>query len=385
MRRCRLGADLDCTSRGLHPLGLRKKSTPIVGGGTVALFGGRRISQPQSPPEFDGRIGAQELTRLVDAFLGSLAHGDTGRAVDITQQVFTAMPSDPNARVSGSFFDDRWKWINAVAQRAEEDGRYDRTGKIGLFTQVWVRMLLKQDFRLQMGRLTSAPIEIELLIYTAALASLISLEGGDVLVTGPDGWTVQEAIGQIANCVRLLPQDGVSIPEDLHKLAVGDPATIDSLRGAPSPSSDREPHREAIDRVQRAIRDADGGDRASEAYLRGGAIQMNGGSARDALPHFEAAAQMGHVDPPAGGRHDRPTNVRKGPVAEINELGGEDVRRVARRPVDVRHLRQRDAAALPPRQTLRPRLTVRRSQRALGDCPRRQELVPRHRRKRHPA
>jgi tetratricopeptide (TPR) repeat protein len=265
----------------------------------VKIF--RSRPQPVTSSDFVGNDGHDELAALVDTFLRSCGANNEERALAIAQRIFAATPIDnPQTRgIPSDFFDRRpWKWILAVAERAEESGDRSLAAKIGLMAQIWNRIILKEEPRYQMGRLMKAPLDLEQQVYTAALRSLVRMASRDILIPGgDDGWSVGDALNQIADCVQLLPDEGITVNDELRHLALADPAAVAALRGPPSgdePTGART--RDTLKKIHQAIREAEDGDPASDAYLRGGAIVVNGGDALEALNHFEQAARLGHTD-----------------------------------------------------------------------------------------
>jgi TPR repeat protein len=256
----------------------------------VSLFRKRQPTPAAAPVVFDGIAGRDVLARSIDDFLESLANGAIDAALAITQRIFQAMPGDPTARVSETFFDDRWKWIAAVSQRAWDDRSLELAAKIGLFCQVWHR-ILEQDPRLQFGRLTQAPPEYQIPIYTVSLRALHRLGSAATLVPGPDGWTVGSATEQIAIAVRRLRDAGESIPEELSLLVAGDPAVIDESMGGSTNAAGA-----AADAIlDQAKHDMESGDEAQRLYVAA-AFAAGDGDLQRAFEMLERSAQLGHVE-----------------------------------------------------------------------------------------
>jgi hypothetical protein len=253
--------------------------------------------------------GREELDQHTRAFLANLVRDNVDGALNNAQQIFLAMPSDPGARVSPSFFDDRWHWIAAVARRAQNDGSHEFVGRIGLMTQIWNRMILAQDPRMQGGRLTPAPIEIEIEIYGTALRSLLQMQATAPFVPGENGWSVGEATGQVAGCIERLKAEGVLVPEHIVALASGAPETVAELNaGAVEDGADPDA---PLDRWNADVESEDEAQRTyAEAVLVAGS-----GDLQAAFELLQRAAMLGHVE----------AMSQAGVIAE--QLGNETARR----------------------------------------------------------
>jgi hypothetical protein len=200
------------------------------------------------------------------------------------------MPHDPRAPATGTFLEDRWTWIEAVASRARRDGLHDLVGRIGLMTEVWNRHILKSEPRLQFGRLVEAPRALEVSIYESALSSLAALDADQVLVVGLKGWSAGDAFEQIAQTVRIMVSEGDSIPERLRLLSTGDPTTVDSVNGEESqlpsvPDDDSN--------LTKAIAKAKSGDEAEGLFIAS-VVAESKGDTRLAFELLERAARLGH-------------------------------------------------------------------------------------------
>ena len=260
----------------------------------MALF--RKAQQSPQPRSFDGIAGRQELERLVHAFLTAAGSGYIEPVGDIAQSIHMATPGDPNAKVGPGFLIAPWKWIAAVAHRAETDGSHALAGQIGLMTEIWNRQILKEDPRYQFGRLVDAPIDIEQEIYKSALRSLTKLQPGDVIIGGgTQGWTASEAVNQLTASVDSIAQSGGFQDPELLALARGGARFDTNMRGV-DPGNNTSGRRTSVAAdIDEGIADAEAGDRASDRWLRGLHLQMNGGDAPGALKLFEEAAGLGHV------------------------------------------------------------------------------------------
>ena len=143
--------------------------------------------------------------------------------------------------MSADFLKEPWKWIMAVADRAARDSNRILVAKIGLMCQLWNRVLLADEPRYAMGRLVRAPGEIELRLYSLALAALVTMERTDVLIPGGDqGWVAMEALEQISQTVRTLIGQGEAVDPELRGLATGDLATVAAARGSSGPAAPSE-------------------------------------------------------------------------------------------------------------------------------------------------
>lgn len=258
----------------------------------MPLFGKRRDDNALGQPvAFNGVDGRASIAEGSSAFLANLANSNVDGALAVTQTIFQSMPTDRSARVNSNFLEDRWKWIAAVATRGEEEGLHDLAGRIGLMTEVWNRHILKDEPRLQFGRLVQTPLELELSIYEAAILGLLQLDQSATFVAGKDGWSVGEAKEQIAHTVRDLDKAGQQMPARLRLLAHGDPATVDSVidRAHPSAPTDR------FQAVLQAADDAESGDEAQRLILAS-VVLANDGRTQEAFEVLERAARLGHID-----------------------------------------------------------------------------------------
>jgi hypothetical protein len=265
----------------------------------VGIFGSKQ--KPSPATGFDGAAGAAELDRLVSGVLECAARGRTDGVLELAQQIFLAKPGDAKAPMSGDFLVAPWKWIMAVSGRAASEGNRILPAKIGLMCQLWNRVLLASEPRYQMGRLVRAPLDIEFGLYRLALTALVAMQPGDVLVPGGgQGWVAAEALEQVSQTVRALIGEGTEVDAELRGLATGDPAAVAAARGAsgagPESGGPGNGHDQLLDRLDETVEQAGQGDTASDIYLRGLAVQANGGDDREALRYFEAAGRLGFTD-----------------------------------------------------------------------------------------
>lgn len=166
----------------------------------------------------------------VDTFLESLVRQDPDAALGAAQGIFAATP--PTVERGTSFLERPWHWLSDIASSSDAHGQFVRAARIALLCQLWNRMILKEDSRLQMGRLVQAPLEAELEIYRSGLRSLLRLPAHLQLVPhgGDEGWSVAEALGQISHCITLLIDEGIAVPIELQHLATADPDLVMTLR-----------------------------------------------------------------------------------------------------------------------------------------------------------
>jgi TPR repeat protein len=231
----------------------------------------------------------------VDKFLESLARQNPDSALSATQGIFAATPS--SVYRGTNYLERPWRWLSDIASSSDGHGEFSRAAKIALLCQIWNRMILKEDSRLQMGRLVQAPLETEMEIYRSGLRSLIRLPADLELVpqVGDEGWSVAQALDQISQCITLLEDEGISIPIELQSLAAADPHLVKALR----PDAATDGHGgtdDSIERLHSSAEKAESSDAANVAYMRAGAILLSNGDPEDALEQLEDAARLGHVD-----------------------------------------------------------------------------------------
>lgn len=203
--------------------------------------------------------------------------------------MFHAMPvANPNAPVTEDFFDDRWKWILAVANAAYMEGDLILAARIGLMTELWNRRVLKEEGRYQFGRLTPAPLGIEQRIYVLALQGVEQLpRASDVVGSGEAGWTASKLFDQLARTATGLASSGTPIHPELQALSSREPRFADDQAVAVG--------EDVVDRMYGTLQDARAGDEMSAAHMEGMALWA-GGRTEEALIALSQAAQLGSAD-----------------------------------------------------------------------------------------
>ena len=253
-------------------------------------------SRPAPAPRvFDGWEGRGEADRLATVFLKQAARNDVEAVASISQSIMSATPNDPGARVGMDFFTAPWAWLAAVAHRAESDENFQFAGRIGMMTEIWNRVILTNDPSIQMGRLVSAPLQLEAQIYGTALRCLTQLDPATPLV--PDdagnGWTASEAFNQLCATIETIASKGEPIDASVVALARG------GARFAPPQPSTTGPESgdfsRALDAMTTNVTAARAGDRAADLWSRATYLIMNNGDQREALHMFEEAGALGHV------------------------------------------------------------------------------------------
>ena len=161
----------------------------------MPLFGTKRTRR--DPPIAENTdASANAVLAGVDRFLSALVRNDTDGALDAAQGIFLATLIRPVPWVPDSLNDRGPSWPTSRERKEVEEPV--SVARIALLCQVWNRMILTQEPRLEMGRLVRAPRGIEQRLYTIGLRAMFRLPADDPLVPGLNGWSVADATEHIS-------------------------------------------------------------------------------------------------------------------------------------------------------------------------------------------